>query len=144
MNNVVWNDDLSVSNDDIDDDHKGLFELINDLANADMSHDYINLIIDRLKKYTVEHFTREEEYMASIGYPGFEEHLAQHEEFKEWLETIRSTYARFPQSPFIIGDSVNSYLLRWLRNHILTEDMKYRDFILKQEQNQSKLSKEQT
>lgn len=135
MSKITWSNDLSVSNNDIDDDHKGLFELINNLANANMSHDYINVILDRLKKYTIEHFTREEEYMKSIGYPGFEVHLQQHEEFKEWLEIIRSTYARFPQSPFIIGDSVNSYLLRWLRTHILTEDMKYRDFILEHQEN---------
>lgn len=133
MSTITWSNDLSVSNSDIDDDHKGLFQLIDNLTNANISHDYINVILDCLKKYTIEHFTREEEYMKSIDYPGFEEHVRQHENFKEWLETIRSTYARFPQSPFIIGDSVNKYLQRWLRQHILTEDMKYRDYILGQQ-----------
>lgn len=90
----------------------------------------MNLILDRLKRYTIEHFSREEEYMTKAGFPGLGEHLKEHENFNEWLETIRSTYARFPQSPFIIGDSVNDYLQCWLRHHILTEDMKYRDYIL--------------
>lgn len=48
--------------------------------------------------------------MKKAGFSGLKEHLKEHEHFNEWLETIRSTYARFPQSPFIIGDSVNEYL----------------------------------
>lgn len=131
--NINWTSDLSVGDHSIDDDHKELFALIDELDSADMSHDYINSILDRLKAYTRGHFSREEEYMKNAGFPGLEEHLKQHENFIEWLETIRSTYARFPQSPFIIGDSVNSYLQRWLRQHILEEDMKYRDYIVGQE-----------
>ena len=130
--NITWTSDLSVGDHSIDDDHKELFALVDELDSADMSHDYINSILDRLKAYTRGHFSREEEYMEQVGYPGMEGHLLQHKNFIEWLETIRATYARFPQSPFIIGDSVNSYLQRWLRQHILEEDMKYRDFILEQ------------
>ncbi|MBQ0757154.1 MAG: hemerythrin family protein [Amphritea sp.] len=130
--NITWTSDLSVGDHSIDDDHKELFALVDELDSADMSHDYINSILDRLKAYTRGHFSREEEYMVQVGYPGMKGHLLQHKNFIEWLETIRATYARFPQSPFIIGDSVNSYLQRWLRQHILEEDMKYRDFILEQ------------
>lgn len=130
MASFKWTNNLSVGDDSIDDDHKGLFALMNDLESADMGHDYINAILDRLKKYTIDHFTREEIYMKEVNYPGLAEHMEQHEAFKEWLETIRSTYARCPQSPFIIGDSVNGYLHRWLRDHIQNEDMKYRDFII--------------
>ncbi len=129
---IAWTSDLSVGDHSIDDDHKGLFALIDELCRADMSHDYINAILDRLKAYTRGHFVREEVYMKKAGFPEFDQHLAQHESFVEWLEAIRATYARFPQSPFIIGDSVNGYLQRWLRQHILEEDMKYRDFILGQ------------
>lgn len=129
---IKWTSDLSVGDHSIDDDHKELFSLVDELHSADMSHDYINSILDRLKAYTQGHFAREELYMKQAGFPGLEDHLKEHESFIEWLETIRSTYARFPQSPFIFGDSVNGYLQRWLRQHILEEDMKYRDFILAQ------------
>ncbi|MFC1236555.1 bacteriohemerythrin [Vibrio sp. F74] len=125
-----WTKDLSVGDEAIDDDHKGLFKLIDELSTANMSHSYINSILDRLKHYTEEHFSKEEVYMKQVNFPGLDEHLAQHRAFEEWLKTIRSMYARFPQSPFIVGDSVNSYLQRWLKEHILEEDMKYRDFIV--------------
>ncbi len=126
---LTWSSELSVGDDSIDDDHKELFDLINALEAADISHDYINRILDQLKKYTLEHFSKEEEYMQKCNYPELKEHAREHRMFIEWLETIRSTYARFPQSPFVIGDLVNDYLQKWLRNHILQEDMKYRDFM---------------
>ena len=127
-----WTADLSVGDQEIDDDHIGLFNLIDALSRAKMSDAYLNSILDQLKLYTEEHFSKEELYMRQAHFPGLEEHLKEHRAFEEWLSTIRSMYARFPQSPFIIGDSVNSYLQRWLKEHILEEDMKYRDFILAQ------------
>lgn len=134
MSDFIWTNDLSVGEKGIDEEHQGLFALVNELESADMSHDYINSILDRLKRYTIEHFTREEAFMKKMGYPELDAHVEQHDAFKEWLETIRATYARFPQSPFIIGDSVNGYLQRWLRDHIRNEDMKYRDFVVAQKQ----------
>lgn len=131
---VLWTDDLSVGDQCIDDDHIGLFKLINDLSNASMTHGYINNILHQLARYTEEHFSKEEEHMRKFDFPGVEAHLAQHEEFVEWLTTISKMYSRFPQSPFVVGDAVNGYLQRWLREHILQEDMKYRDFIIEQKQ----------
>lgn len=127
-----WTEDLSVGDKDIDGDHIGLFNLIDALSRAEMSHANLNAILDQLKLYTEEHFSKEELHMRKMHFPGLEEHIKLHREFEEWLSTIRSMYARFPQSPFIIGDSVNSYLQRWLKEHILEEDMKYRDFIIAQ------------
>jgi hemerythrin len=127
---IHWSSDLSVGDSSIDKDHQELFDIVNELANANMSHSYINAILDKLKRYTEEHFAKEEVYMKKYHYPHLDQHLLEHEQFIEWLMTIRSMYARFPQSPFIVGDSVNSYLNRWWREHILKEDMKYRDFIL--------------
>lgn len=125
-----WTPDLSVGDKGIDDDHIGLFNLIDELSSAQMSHAYLNSILDRLKRYTEEHFSKEEVYMRKANFPDLKEHLKEHRDFEEWLSTIRAMYARFPQSPFIVGDSVNSYLQRWLKEHILEEDMKYRDYII--------------
>ena len=130
MTKIQWTPDLSVGDESIDDDHQALFKLVAELDSSDRSHDYINSIIDRLKRYTQGHFQREEQYMQQMGFPGMEEHLQEHALFVEWLETIRSMYARFPQSPYVVGDAVNSYLQRWLRDHILEEDMRYRDYVV--------------
>ncbi len=130
MSSISWSAELSVGDNSIDEDHQELFSLISELEAADISHDYINRILDRLKKYTLEHFSKEEEYMSKHQYPELEAHAREHKMFAEWLETVRSTYARFPQSPFVIGDLVNDYLQKWLRNHILQEDMKYRDYMV--------------
>jgi hemerythrin len=129
---IKWTADLSVGDKSVDDDHRKFFNLIDALSRAKMSHDDLNSILDQLKLYTEEHFNKEERQMKKMYFPGLEEHLKLHKAFEEWLSTIRSMYARFPQSPFIVGDSVNSYLQRWAREHILEEDMKFRDFIIAQ------------
>ena len=131
--NINWTSDLSVGDHSIDDDHKELFALIDELDSADMSHDYINSILDRLKAYTRGHFSREEEYLKKAGFPGLEEHLKQHESFIAWLQTIRPTYAPFHQSTFIFGASVNRYLQSWLLQNILEEDLKHRVYIAGQQ-----------
>lgn len=129
---IKWTADLSVGDKSVDDDHRRLFDLIDALSRAKMSHDDLNSILDQLKLYTEEHFNKEERHMREMHFPELEEHIKLHKAFEEWLYTIRSMYSRFPQSPFIVGDSVNSYLQRWAREHIIEEDMKFRDFIIAQ------------
>jgi hemerythrin len=129
---IKWTTDLSVGDKSVDDDHKRLFDLIDALSRAKMGHADLNSILDQLKLYTEEHFSKEELHMRKMHFPGLEEHIKRHKAFEEWLSTIRSMYSRFPQSPFIVGDSVNSYLQRWAREHILEEDMTFRDFIIAQ------------
>jgi hemerythrin len=127
---INWTAELSVGDPEIDHDHKELFDLINELETANMNHDYINTILDRLKRYTQEHFDHEVVYMSQNNYPELNTHVKEHNDFIEWLVTIKAMYIRCPESPFIVGDSVNSYLNRWWTEHILKQDMAYKDYIL--------------
>ena len=130
MAEYTWNQSLSVGDEHIDDDHKELFALVNELQTANMSRDYLSGIIGRLDNYAKEHFSREEDYMRAADYPGLEAHIAEHRLFNEWIDSVKTTYTRAPESPFVIGEQVNDYVSRWLVNHIMKVDMKYRDFIL--------------
>lgn len=130
MNTFKWTENLSVGNKQIDEDHQGLFKLINDLQSADLTRSYLTEIINQLEDYTHEHFSREEELMQEVGFPGFEEHIKEHHMFIEWLDTVKKTYQRSAESAFLVNDLVNNFLNDWLTKHILQEDMKYRDFIL--------------
>lgn len=126
-----WSDKYSVGDAAIDADHKGLFALINALRRADRAAIDVVGIIAKLEDYAAGHFAREEELMKKVGYPGLTQHAEEHERFVEWIDTVKRTYARAAESPFLIGDMVNDFLIEWLANHIMTEDMKYRDFIVK-------------
>ena len=132
MKRFEWKPEYSVGNDAIDADHKGLFVLVQELENADMTGGFIDNILQRLEDYAAGHFAREEELMQKVGYPGFDEHVKEHRAFVEWLGTVQKTYRRAAESPFLIGDMVNAFLENWLVEHILEEDMRYRDHIVAQ------------
>ncbi len=134
MNTFKWTEKLSVGNKQIDEDHQGLFKLIDDLESAELTKSYLTGILAKLEDYTHEHFSREEELMQQIGFPGFDEHIKEHKMFIEWLDTVKKTYQRSAESPFLVSDLVNNFLNDWLTKHILQEDMKYRDFILSKKQ----------
>lgn len=130
MSEIEWKPAYSVGNEAIDHDHQGLFDLVRELAEADMTDGLLNSILVRLGDYAVGHFSREETLMKKIDYPGLEEHIKQHQAFVEWIRTVKKTYNRAPESPFIVGDHVNNFLQYWLVQHIMQEDMKYRDFLI--------------
>jgi hemerythrin len=134
MSKFEWKPEYSVGNEAIDGDHRGLFALVRELEDADMSDGLLDTILARLEDYAEGHFAREEAYMQKVGYPNFNEHVKEHKAFVEWLETVQITYRRAAESPFVVGDMVNDYLERWLVEHILEEDMQYRDFIVSAKQ----------
>ncbi|MCB9957489.1 MAG: hemerythrin family protein [Rhodospirillaceae bacterium] len=131
MAKLQWKSEYSVGNAAIDADHQGLFALVRELEDADMTDGFLDTIIWRLEEYAAGHFAREEAMMRKGGYPDLEEHMAGHRAFVEWLDTVKITYRRAAESPFEIGDMVNAFLERWLVEHILEEDMDYRDYIVK-------------
>ena len=130
MKRFEWTEEYSVGDPDIDEDHRGLFELIERLQHAPYTDELIAEIIGELEDYARHHFAREEELMARVGYPGLDAHAREHREFVEWLDTVKSTYRRAAESPFEVGDVVNTFLKRWLTRHIMEQDMKYRDYIV--------------
>ncbi|MGB0748844.1 MAG: bacteriohemerythrin [Magnetospiraceae bacterium] len=129
MATLQWTEDLSVGNPYIDADHRGLFDLIQELNQANMTDGLLSNILRRLEDYTAYHFAREEEMMRDIGYPDYDAHIQMHHNFVEWLDTVKTIYRRAAESPFQVGDLVNAFLGEWLTKHIMEEDMKYRDFI---------------
>lgn len=140
MTQFKWTNALSVGDAEIDHDHQELFCLVKDLADADLSDGFLLGIIGRLEKYTEYHFGREEELMKQYDFPRIDDHMEKHKMFVEWLQTVEMTYRRSPESPFLISDLVNDFLGNWLVEHIMNEDMQYRDFII-EHMRQSKKTK---
>jgi len=126
---VDWNEKYSVGDALIDNEHKVIFDLINQIEGADSLGEITTFIASTLESYVSEHFHHEEFYMAKIGYPDLEEHRQHHEEFA----------AKAVQMIDELGGGnsvqqmeVKTYLQNWLQNHILEEDMKFRDWVLSQ------------
>ena len=70
----------------IDDQHKKLFDIINDLNWAkanNVGRSFISDILNRLVVYTIAHFSVEEELMMRYQYSNYKAHKTAHDRFKE-------------------------------------------------------------
>ncbi|WP_448189042.1 bacteriohemerythrin [Azospirillum sp. sgz301742] len=126
---ITWNDGMSVGVEDLDNDHRVLIELINQLAGAESRQDRINLeaVLDELVDYTVFHFEKEEQYMERAGYPALPGHKRTHAVLTEQVLAIRRRVVEGDQAG--LGDEVLDFLSRWLREHILQADALYRPYL---------------
>lgn len=126
---VKWDDSFSVGIDLIDNDHKKLLDLLNQLqliAHYKTDEALIDSTFDELIDYTKYHFSREEKLMELNNYPDFEEHKKEHAEMMHQTEQFINEY-KIEQSRTI--ENVITYLKSWLINHINGSDQKYTPFI---------------
>ena len=96
-----------------------------DLITEELLHDKYDEImgvLDELRNYTVQHFTDEEEYMASINYEGLDIQKKTHEMFVDKLNDINLDDLDDNQQQYLI--ELVDFLLMWLVNHILKMDKK--------------------
>lgn len=111
----------------IDREHKCLFEIIDRANNLirdwdEDSYDHFMQILDELKEYTAYHFADEEEYMRATGYEGYAVQKRAHDAFISRLDEIEKT--EIDEDPERYLQSLVQFLLGWLINHILHEDIK--------------------
>lgn len=122
----AWKDEYLIGIEEIDEQHKKLFEIANrayDLLKNDIyvdKYDRIVAIIDELKDYTVFHFNSEEKYMESIGYKRLFSQKIEHGKFIERLDKINLDDIDNNQDEYIM--SILQFVVDWIENHILTTD----------------------
>lgn len=112
----------------IDEEHKQLFsyadeayELLHDEYTPD-KYDRIDIILEKLRDYTVKHFADEEQYMESINYKKLFTQKIQHQEFIQKIDEFMEHHNDEveDQDEQIMG--ILTYLTEWLVNHILYVD----------------------
>ncbi len=120
-----WQDSFSVGVNDIDEQHKRLIDLINDLAKAmseGKGRDLIGNIIKELEDYTVYHFDFEEKFMEKNGYSDLESHKKIHQNF---VDKIKEFEIKNNEGSLLLSIDIFNFLRDWLKEHILGTDMKY-------------------
>lgn len=129
---ISWTPEMSVGVAQLDDDHRIIVALINQLAAAHDLNDaeIIESVLDRLTLYVDEHFRREEEYMESVGFPGLPAHRHLHHALTEKVEQIRLDF--FLGNNDAVGEKTLEFLKEWLSQHILVEDMQFHPERLRQ------------
>lgn len=125
---IAWTDELSVSIDSIDDQHKELVRLINDLNRAmrnKESQAVIQRIVHGLKEYVITHFAYEEELFDKFGYADAEAHKSVHAKF---VEKVGDFEHALSSGQATVSIEVMNFLKDWLVQHIMGTDQKYIGF----------------
>ncbi|MBU1042364.1 MAG: bacteriohemerythrin [Proteobacteria bacterium] len=124
MSILDWNKSLEIGHTTIDEQHKGLVKLLNDLHSAMSlgvsSADYTPIRM-RLYEYTVFHFSEEEALMGRTGYKLRAEHEREHFEFVEKLNELAQKASARNED---IGTEIFNWLADWLLRHISQTDRK--------------------
>jgi hemerythrin len=131
MTKIEWDDSLSVGINLIDEQHKMLIQRIKDLSDAVESTRGLEKILQTLGfmiDYTDFHFSTEEKYMVQLGYPGFDIHKEQHEEFKSTLNHMVEDFEE-DGATVALSTSINTFLINWLIKHIKSIDRKFGEFL---------------
>jgi hemerythrin len=125
---VTWNDSLSVNVAEIDQQHRKLIAMINELNDAmkmGKGKDVLGGIVNRMIGYTATHFKTEENYFAQFGYPDTADHKKEHAAF---VKKVAGFKEGFEKKELSLTIEVIRFLSDWLRNHIMGTDKKYTRF----------------
>ncbi len=127
----TWTEDLSVHNDVIDAQHQELFAKINELLDAiinDHASDVVEDMVHFFKQYMEEHLRYEENFLAEIGYPETAEHAEKHAAFVDEYKDLKAQLDACDDKEKMAIE-MESFMGKWLMDHIHKEDQKYAYFI---------------
>jgi len=126
MEFMTWTSDLSVGVAVLDDDHKRLIGIINQLHFGIMAgHDkaVLETVLNELVDYTRFHFDREEEMLMKAGYASTPAHITEHEQFIRRISRVQAQLRSVPIATLDL--ELMDFLRDWLFSHILVSDKQY-------------------
>ncbi len=130
MASMEWTPEMSVGLAELDDDHKMLVRVINQLANNAGQAGALRQCIFALMRYAEFHFAREEHVLQTCGFQELPEHKVEHEDFTAQIQALAKRFEEDPEAAAPeINEQLLDYLKNWLTHHILIVDMAYRPLV---------------
>ncbi|MCX7759183.1 MAG: bacteriohemerythrin [bacterium] len=129
MKRIEWNDSYKTGIDTIDNQHKGLFDLINQLSkelDENLEKKLLEKTIEKLFDYTKYHFSTEEYLMRKVNYERYEEHKEAHERF---ASKVKEFIVNFIDDKENLTEDIIVFLIDWISNHIAKVDKEYIPYI---------------
>ncbi len=124
---LIWNKNYSVGIKAMDNQHKKLFNIINDLhdgMSSGSTDEVMRKVLSELCDYTKFHFTEEETLMSINDYPELSSHKEAHNKLCEKLQNLQQQFDERKSNLTIIL-KIENFLSSWLVNHIKGLDKKY-------------------
>ena len=120
---MVWSEKYETGNEQVDNDHKEIFRLVQDVIDAtfDNREQQIEITMDFLANYTLKHFQTEEALMEECGYPDITVHKKQHSDFVARFLELKDKIKDETDS-LTSSLAVNNVIVNWLIDHVLDSD----------------------
>lgn len=122
---LSWNSTYSVEIRSIDEQHRKLFDMVNELHDAMGSGKGSQVapsIVKRLVAYALEHFAAEEEMMRRAKFPNFGSHKAKHDQL---CRDVVKMMKDIEDGKNVLSMDLQAFLRQWLQTHILDSDKSY-------------------
>lgn len=126
---IEWSDDYIINVREVDNQHKRLTSLVNELHDALQTGEtkkVMGKILGDLANYAAYHFATEERFFNIYNYPDCEKHKKQHTELMEQLTVLKNNY---DSGEKVITIDVMNYLRDWLHDHIAGSDKLFGPFL---------------
>lgn len=127
---MLWTQRFAFGIDTIDEQHKRLIDMIEEaqgllgvLDDGIDCYDDIMDLLHQLEAYTVDHFEFEESLLEKAGFQSTYEHIEKHNSFVEKVHETLDSDLDGDQS--VALHSIIDFLLQWVSDHILVEDIQY-------------------
>jgi hemerythrin len=130
-NLVEWDDQYLIGIPRIDEQHKKLIDMTNELylgclKGDDAAKVYFLKTIHEAVDYVRFHFSTEEKILGRINYPDFTAHKKEHEDFAR--EIIQQVQA-FQQGKKFVPNVFVRFLRDWVLAHIAVSDKRYAKYL---------------
>jgi hemerythrin len=119
---MVWDDSLSVGVSAIDQQHKRLVELLNQVHRSQTDgkgNEAVRKVLEALVTYTVDHFAFEEALFAKHGYQELPAHREAHEKL---VARVSAFIEEWGSGRATLGSELFMFLRGWLNGHIRGSD----------------------
>ncbi len=124
-NMYQFTEDCLIGVEQIDNEHRRLFELVNETADLLMkdtvNRSDVTKLFTELNEYAVLHFRHEEEYMQEINDPELPRQKEMHQAFVAKLKEIELGDIKSTDDKETVKNIVE-FVARWLFSHILSSD----------------------
>jgi hemerythrin len=127
---IEWNEDLNVGIDSIDEQHRQLIKLINDLHEVIRDQNpssEVAKVLEALVAYVDFHFADEERLIAAAHYPDLDAHRDLHQWLRGQVMAYVDDYTANPRA--VMAAELFEFLSDWLICHIMSEDMRFRPWL---------------
>jgi hemerythrin len=139
-NLVTWSATYSVGIKLIDDQHKELFKLVNDMYNhvsnddEDVERAYFKSVIRQVVDYIKKHFATEEKIMKMTKYNDYAKHKLAHDFF---ILSVVNMVQKFDEGKKVPLNTLTHFIKDWILTHIAIMDKQSFTYLTKKARSMS-------